>query len=69
MIHVGLQINFPLERLEEALKAVKVETFIDFDKEKSGIYIMSVKPLSTENIHEVHDSELIEECKKRGIIP
>jgi len=71
MLHIGLQVKDrdELEKMEKLLKDnLGIKSFMEFEKEKSGMYLMSVEPIKTEikEISDFTDEELKEECEDRN---
>lgn len=70
MLHIALQVKDKeeLNKLEALLKEeLNINSFIDFDREKSGLYMMSIKPIETKTLDDFSDEDLREECMDRGI--
>ena len=67
-IHIGMQINFPIEELEEHLKLLEIKPFINFNKNKSGLYLMSINQLSgIKYISDFTDEEIKNEYERREL--
>lgn len=43
--HIGLQTKLKLEEVEHALKKIGINNIMEFNKEKDGIYLLSMNPL------------------------
>lgn len=69
MLHIGLQIKDKeeLEKIEKLLVENGLLSFNDFDKNKSGLYFMSVNPIDIKTLDDFPNDELIDECIHRGI--
>jgi hypothetical protein len=67
MIHYALQIE-NIEEFKVALKKLGIKDAIDFEKDKPGLYAMSVEPFEIKEVYDFTDEEIKEEARDRGFI-
>lgn len=65
--HYGFQSSRPRAEIEEVMITIGIKGFIDFDKEDDGLYYMSINPVSSPDIGDYSNEELIAELVARGI--
>jgi hypothetical protein len=65
--HYGFQSSRSRTEIEEAMTAIGIKGFSNFDKEDDGLYYMSTNPVSTPDIGDYTNEELIAELEARGI--
>ena len=70
MLHIGLQVKDKeeLDKVEALLKEyIGILPPLEFDKEKSGIYFMSINPIETKTINDFSDEEIKNEYDDRDL--
>ncbi len=65
--HYGFQSSRPRTEIEEAMITIGIKGFMDFNKEEDGMYYMSINPVSSPDIGDYTNEELIAELEARGI--
>jgi len=67
MISFAVQVE-DIEAFKKAMSGLDIKDVIDFEKDKPGVYAMSIEPFEIKELMDYSDIEIEEEARDRGFI-
>jgi hypothetical protein len=67
MISFAIQVE-DIDAFKKAMDDLGIKDVIDFEKDKPGIYAMSIEPFEMKELMDYSDVEIEDEARDRGFI-